>query len=236
MIPGVGRNKKFNSIIKATNKDMSSTCMYCGEVVEWIHNGWCAIPIHVSGNGCRKSGSGRRSLGGGAMPWELQQSIIPGFQEWNYNAKCPVCDADVFFIRHNGGCVWLDSLGWPWPKHECMLGEIDGYAVFEKGMSLHSASGLVRPGLVIRAKQVNNNLILLAIALTNDDVVSLMVFAARLYDIPDFALVKFSNQGRPEKIILHDDSKKYLVFYDRNGLMAKFESDWWKQEKAIRKV
>ncbi len=26
---------------------------------------------------------------------------------------------DVFFIRHNGGWLWVDELGWPWPKHGC---------------------------------------------------------------------------------------------------------------------
>ena len=33
--------------------------------------------------------------------------------------KCPKCDrTDVFFVRHNGGSVWLDPpLGWPWYKH-----------------------------------------------------------------------------------------------------------------------
>jgi hypothetical protein len=25
----------------------------------------------------------------------------------------------VFFVRHNGGSVWFDSFGWPWPKHPC---------------------------------------------------------------------------------------------------------------------
>jgi hypothetical protein len=25
----------------------------------------------------------------------------------------------VFFIRHNGGSVWVNELGWPWPKHAC---------------------------------------------------------------------------------------------------------------------
>jgi hypothetical protein len=33
--------------------------------------------------------------------------------------NCPHCGADVFFIRHNGGSVWVDELGWPWPKHGC---------------------------------------------------------------------------------------------------------------------
>lgn len=35
------------------------------------------------------------------------------------NTACPQCGASVFFIRHNGGSVWLDDLGWPWPKHSC---------------------------------------------------------------------------------------------------------------------
>ena len=25
----------------------------------------------------------------------------------------------MFFVRHNGGSVWFDELGHPWPKHEC---------------------------------------------------------------------------------------------------------------------
>jgi len=37
------------------------------------------------------------------------------------NAQCPVCGAAVFFIRpQNGGNLWLDSMGPPWPKHPCM--------------------------------------------------------------------------------------------------------------------
>lgn len=33
--------------------------------------------------------------------------------------KCPHCGEEVFFVRHNGGSVWFDSLGKPWPKHRC---------------------------------------------------------------------------------------------------------------------
>lgn len=35
------------------------------------------------------------------------------------NAICPYCGQSIHFIKHNGGSVWLDSLGWPWPKHGC---------------------------------------------------------------------------------------------------------------------
>ncbi len=32
---------------------------------------------------------------------------------------CPICRGKVFFVRHNGGSVWFDDLGPPWPKHGC---------------------------------------------------------------------------------------------------------------------
>lgn len=40
---------------------------------------------------------------------------------------CPYCGAKVYFVRHNGGSVWLDKLGQPWPKHECF--DNDGYTI-----------------------------------------------------------------------------------------------------------
>lgn len=36
--------------------------------------------------------------------------------------KCPNCNNPVFFVRHNGGSVWLDELGPPWPIHGCFEG------------------------------------------------------------------------------------------------------------------
>lgn len=36
------------------------------------------------------------------------------------NAKCPVCGQAVYFVRtENGGRVFFDELGPPWPKHPC---------------------------------------------------------------------------------------------------------------------
>lgn len=38
----------------------------------------------------------------------------------NPNASCPVCGASVFFYQcFNGGRVFFDELGPPWPKHPC---------------------------------------------------------------------------------------------------------------------
>ena len=40
-----------------------------------------------------------------------------GRQDVCFETTSPECGESVYFVRHNDGCVWLDSLGWPWPKH-----------------------------------------------------------------------------------------------------------------------
>ena len=47
--------------------------------------------------------------------------IHPSLESYtNPNAKCPVCGAAVFFYQApNGGRVFFDELGPPWPKHPC---------------------------------------------------------------------------------------------------------------------
>lgn len=48
---------------------------------------------------------------------------------------CPKCNCDVFFVRHNGGSVWLDPpLGWPWYKHECFNKEEISSSSFESAL------------------------------------------------------------------------------------------------------
>jgi hypothetical protein len=42
----------------------------------------------------------------------------------NPNAICPVCGASVFYYQSpNGGRVFFDELGPPWPKHPCTTSE-----------------------------------------------------------------------------------------------------------------
>jgi hypothetical protein len=43
------------------------------------------------------------------------------FSYTNPNAKCPVCDKNVYYYQnHYGSKVYFDELGKPWPKHKCM--------------------------------------------------------------------------------------------------------------------
>nr|WP_315228183.1 hypothetical protein [uncultured Albidiferax sp.] len=42
----------------------------------------------------------------------------------NPNARCPVCSNPVFFYKSpNGGSVFFDALGPPWPKHPCTVSQ-----------------------------------------------------------------------------------------------------------------
>ncbi len=59
-----------------------------------------------------------------AMPNDFSSSTDVasgfGFGSTNPNARCPVCDAPVFFFQsESGGRVFFDDLGPPWPKHPC---------------------------------------------------------------------------------------------------------------------
>lgn len=53
-----------------------------------------------------------------ALAWPLASG------SWvNPNARCPVCNAAVFFYKSPaGGRVYFDALGAPWPKHPCVAG------------------------------------------------------------------------------------------------------------------
>ena len=99
-----------------------ATCYKCGGEIEFYHNGFNAVPIHVSGSCLASSGYGSR--GWVERETESGQHFIFGWIEYpsyvNPNAKCPVCGEDVYFYQSPyGGRVFFDDLGPPWPKHPC---------------------------------------------------------------------------------------------------------------------
>lgn len=91
-------------------------CNQCGEEIEFRYIDGRCVPIHPNGGW---------HCGFGTADSEPVSQTRPAVKEWTQEeftrpTKCPICSADVFFIRHNGGCVWVDPpLGWPWPKHAC---------------------------------------------------------------------------------------------------------------------
>ena len=61
--------------------------------------------------------------GGVSYGFDTETTPLPCIREVSFlnpNARCPVCGDQVFFYRSpNGGAVYFDGLGWPWPKHPC---------------------------------------------------------------------------------------------------------------------
>ena len=41
------------------------------------------------------------------------------FQDSTFASTCRYCGSKIFFVKHNDGIAVFDSLGWPWPKHNC---------------------------------------------------------------------------------------------------------------------
>jgi hypothetical protein len=82
-------------------------------------------PDKVTMSACRKCGAEVtfRTIEGRVVPFGCHCDEDRAFyhdsrerSRWTY---CPVCGRGVYFVEYNGGCVWLDELGPPWPKHPC---------------------------------------------------------------------------------------------------------------------
>src|ERR1039458_521988 len=50
---------------------------------------------------------------------EFRRVLFRSSLKRSVHIRCPRCPQMVYLVRHNGGSVWLDELGWPWPKHGC---------------------------------------------------------------------------------------------------------------------
>lgn len=87
-------------------------CDKCGEEISFRYVEGRNIPFHFSG-GCT----------GESTTISKSSSASLVFEKVCYPTKCPKCASSIYFIKHNGGSVWLDELGWPWPKHKCFTQE-----------------------------------------------------------------------------------------------------------------
>ena len=87
----------------------------------------CNAWNHPPGCTCGWGGDGHLG-GGGQGATTRRTSTLPGAgtrsiwqyrDDFSFQTSCPYCRASVYFVRHNGGSVWFNDLGWPWPKHAC---------------------------------------------------------------------------------------------------------------------
>jgi hypothetical protein len=91
---------------------MSDTCASCGGEIIFRYMDGRRTPIHLSG-GCSADYSPVDSVG------SVRSAPSQFADDFCRRTTCHRCGHAVFFIRHNGGSVWVDELGWPWPKHGC---------------------------------------------------------------------------------------------------------------------
>src|SRR5688500_6371215 len=104
------------------------TCYRCGNPIDFRVVDGQAIPFHIYGS-CSSASSSWSGYGSFASSMSIaERPRLYRVPTWSddvcYPSRCPKCGGDVFFVRHNGGSVWLDPpLGWPWPKHACMYEE-----------------------------------------------------------------------------------------------------------------
>ena len=105
------------------------TCNKCGAEIEFRYvNGRC-VPFHPGGGW--HCGSWSEPSYSTPAP---RISRAGGWRERDFTrpTHCPKCGDDVFFIRHNGGSVWVDELGCPWPKHGCFDKPTEPTQMFSK--------------------------------------------------------------------------------------------------------
>lgn len=122
-------------------------------------NAWNHPPDCTCGWGHAGSGSGSVYRAYGASSYSAPR-FAPSNSVWRYRddfcapTTCPRCGKEVYFIRHNGGSVWVDSLGWPWPKHGCFESEGEGTSwasYFRENVPPETATHGVDVGVILHA-------------------------------------------------------------------------------------
>jgi hypothetical protein len=89
---------------------MMSICSRCGDTISFRYIGGRCIPLHSSG-GCGETTAS--TVTDYTNPLRKTDSTC-------FGTSCPECGDNVYFIKHNGGSVWVDPpLGPPWPIHGC---------------------------------------------------------------------------------------------------------------------
>lgn len=81
---------------------MTERCVFCGSEIRFRVIRGHTVPLHAGKHDC---------VGRQLYQRELEDVCHP--------TSCPKCSVRVYFVRHNGGSVWFDDLGQPWPKHGC---------------------------------------------------------------------------------------------------------------------
>lgn len=124
-------------------------CNKCGELIEFRYINGSPKPIHSSG-WCKGYVSSENT-GRSANKYT--------FKDITRKTKCPKCSEEVYYIKHNGGSVWVDSLGWPWPKHACFDTETSSklYSFFKSKSYLNNSETITGVVTNVSWTKINGN-------------------------------------------------------------------------------
>lgn len=179
-----------------------ATCSRCGNSIEFRYIGGVCIPLHLYG-GCTGSGS----------------SVVEDYAGYRISSEstcfctgCDKCHLPVFFIRHNGGSVWVDPpLGPPWYKHGCFYPSNDArsrdslaseYGLEESKISDENVLvGVVKSTLVVDVDSYT------MVAFETGESVSISL---RIKNNAGFLLGKLCIYDKGAKIIWPTDNPEYI--------------------------
>ena len=146
-----------------------------------------------------------------------------GRQDVCFSTTCPEpgCGETVYFVRHNDGCVWLDSLGWPWPKHRHCNAGADYLYRFLDHITAHLHDYESKPILGRVVKRVHRSFDLLYLVATeNGQLASLSAPASPARKLGGIIVIRFSEDG----LLLEDNTHEPVHVKDCHVASKAFEA------------
>jgi len=110
-------------------------------------------------------------------------------------SQCPNCGQYVYFVRHNGGSVWFDELGKPWPKHSCF----------------YSTQKVIKDGISNWLANLTEPLIGVVVEVSTDDSKYISIFCSDDAIHKMRVLVKFSISGFLNEFVILSSVERRLV-------------------------
>jgi hypothetical protein len=107
------------------------------------HSSWCTCGFGGEGHLGRSYGQSSSISAACRTVWQYRD------ENFCSPTACPYCGAKVFFVRHNGGSVWFDDLGSPWPKHPCFDDDRYGTQLRQTLAGDHQESRAALFGIVV---------------------------------------------------------------------------------------
>lgn len=98
--------------------------------------------------GCRCGWGGEGHLGKSAGSLTIKKYLSKhNTGDFCAERPCPKCKMPVYFIRHNGGSLWVEELGWPWEKHGCFA----DFIIPSHLSGLHRRIPQIKNGIIVHS-------------------------------------------------------------------------------------